>query len=400
MTSTLSTDNTPMPTIDCIELTPVFVPFREEIQQLITGGEGGIGMALEVDKPWMGGDFVICRLIAEDGSVGLGEAFVWLPETGVSPNTLISIIKDALSGYILGKNPYNVEQIRHDMDANLARSDVAKGVLDMACYDLMGKIAGRPAHDFMGGKSVNEIPLGGCIALADMAQIMKWVSRFQAEGMKTFRLKLGRSIQDDAHIVAAIRDKVGLEARLRVDYNQAYRPDAAIRAIKAIEPFGIDFIEQPVSATDFLGMAYVQRHVDTPLMAHEGCFGLQDIVTLIELGAVRVVGINGERPGGVTNALRAIDYAEQRGLSVVLHNQPLGIGSAMMIHLAAAKHHSLGHSTELLGQLMTESDLLLHPIDYSNGTAKIPEGPGWGVELNMSHLDKYATAERTVIKRA
>ena len=138
-------------------------------------------------------------------------------------------------------------------------------------------------------------------------------------------------------------------------------------------------------------MAYVQKRVKIPLLAHEGCFSLQDIFTLVEMDAVRVVGINSERPGGVTNALRAIDFAKSKGLSVVLHNQPLGIASAMHVHIAAARHSSLGHATELFGHVMLEDDLIVKDIDYNAGFATVPSDPGWGAELDEGALARYAT---------
>jgi muconate cycloisomerase len=145
-------------------------------------------------------------------------------------------------------------------------------------------------------------------------------------------------------------------------------------------------------------MAHVQQRVDTPVMAHEGCFSLQDIVTLAELGGIGIVGLNSERPGGVTNALRAIDYAEQRGMGAVIHNQTLGVATAMQIHLAAARHHSLGHATELFGHVMLEDDLIVEPINYDGGTATVPAGPGWGVELDEDALKKYATADTAIVE--
>jgi muconate cycloisomerase len=230
----------------------------------------------------------------------------------------------------------------------------------------------------------------------DVEAMVELCRRFHGGGTRSFRLKLGRSVPEDVRIVSRIREALGDEIRLRVDYNQAYSPPQAVRAIQAIEPFGIDYAEQPVRATDWVGMASVQKRVDTPLMAHEGCFSLQDIVTLIELGAIGVVGLNSERPGGVTLALRAIAYAEQRGLGAVLHNQPLGIASAMHVHLAAARHFSLGHATELFGHVMLEDDLIVDPIDYHGGRARVPHGPGWGVALDEDALAKYATAPTVV----
>lgn len=388
---------TPGPRVARIEMTPVFVPFRELVRQTMEAA-GGLGMAIAAEEAWLGGDFVICKLVADDGSAGLGEAFVWLPETGVSPEQLIDSVKSALGGYILGESPFNVERIRHRMDANVARSDVAKGLLDMACYDLMGRIAGRPASDFMGGRAVDEIPLAALIPLMDIDTMIGLAENFHGDGMRTMRIKLGNSMQEDVRIVERFREMFGDDVRLRVDYNQAYSPAKAVRAIKAIAPFGIDFAEQPVRATDYVGMAHVQQRVDTPVMAHEGCFSLQDIVTLAELGGIGIVGLNSERPGGVTNAIRAINYAEQRGMGAVIHNQTLGVASAMQIHLAAAKHHSLGHATELFGHVMLEDDLIVEPIDYGGGTATVPAGHGWGVELDEDALKKYATTDTVIVE--
>lgn len=386
------------PRITRIELTPVFVPFREYVKEAMRSA-GGLGMAIAAEEAWLGGDFVVCRLTAEDGSVGLGEAFVWLPETGVSPEQILGTVNDALGKYVLTESPFHVEKIRYRMDINVARNDVAKGLLDMACYDLMGRIAGRPAGDFMGGRVVDEIPLAALIPLMSPEEMVELARGFHNDGVRTFRLKLGKSLPQDVLTLKRMREAFGDDVRIRVDYNQAYRKaDLAIPAIRALEPYGIDYAEQPVRTTDYIGMAMVQRSVGVPILSHEDCFSLQDIVTLIELKAVGIVGINGVRPGGVTNALRAITYAEMRGIGAVIHSQPCGIESAMLIHLAAARHHALGHATELFGHIMMEHDLLAEPIDYSGGTATVPPGPGWGVELDEAALAKYATGPTVTIR--
>ena len=96
--------------------------------------------------------------------------------------------------------------------------------------------------------------------------------------------------------------------------------------------------------------------------------------------------------------LRAISYGEMEGMGCVLHNQCLGIASAMQIHVAAARYHSLGHAMELFGHIMMEDDLIVERLNYSNGTAIVPTGPGWGVELDEAALEKYATGSTVVIE--
>ncbi len=358
---------------------------------------GGLGMAIPAEESWTGEDFVICKIFCEDGTFGLGEAFVWLPETGISPEQILDIIKQALSKYVIGENPFHVERMLYRMNNNVTRQEVAKGLLDLTCYDLMGQITGQPACEFMGGRTVEEIPLAALIPLADMETIDMLAKMFYKVGYRTFRYKLGKGLSEDIKISEIIREALGDSVRLRVDYNQAYTPQEAVQSIKAIERFNIDVAEQPVRADNYLGMAYVQKHVTTPLMAHESCFSIRDFITLVELQAVGVLGINSERPGGVTNALKAMAYAELRGMGTIIHNQPLGIASAMHIHLAAAKFNSLGHAPELFGHVMLEDDLIVTPLDYEKGIAKVPKGHGWGVKLDENALEKYRTAPTIVI---
>jgi len=385
--------------IETIELTPLHVPFKEAVKKAMEQSEGGLGMAIAAEEAWLGGDFVICKLITKEGDIGIGESFLWLPESGYSPFQVIDSIKNSLHKYLLSENPFNVEKINYRMDINLANNEMAKGLLDMACYDLMGQITNRPVCELIGGKNTDEIPIAALIPLGEPI-LMKGITRsYYKKGFKTFRLKLGKSIQEDKEIIETIRKAFGNSVRLRVDYNQAYSPSVAVRAINAIEPFDIDYAEQPVRADDYLGMAYVQKRVKTPLMSHEGFFSLKDFISMVELGAVRVLGINSERPGGVTNALKAFNYAKMRGLGVVIHNQPLGIASAMHIHFHVAKFYYIDNATELFGQEMLVDDLILNPIDYSNGMAKLPEGSGWGVKIDEKALERYATGDTIVLEK-
>ena len=115
--------------------------------------------------------------------------------------------------------------------------------------------------------------------------------------------------------------------------------------------------------------------------------------------AVGILGVNTERPGGITEALRAIDYAAARGLGTILHNQPLGIASAAQVHIGAARAPVLGHAMELFGHIMLEDDLIVAPLDYSGGRVRVPDGPGFGVALDEAALERYATAPATIIQR-
>jgi muconate cycloisomerase len=383
------------PKIEKIELTPIFVPFKTYVVKAMEESEGGLGMAIGSEEKWLGGEFVICKLISNTSEIGLGEVFVWLPETGISGNQIIDSIEKGLAKYVLGENPFNIHKMNHRMDQNIARSEVAKGLLDMACYDLMGNIADIPACFLLGGKNSEEIPLAALIPLGDPILMKGLVRSYYKKGFRTFRLKLGKSPEEDVEIVSTIRKIFTNKIRIRVDFNQAYTPSKAIQVLKLLEPFNIDFAEQPVSADNYLGMAYVQKRVSIPLMSHEGFFSLKDLVILTKSNAIRVVGLNSERPGGVTKANIALNYAKMHGLEVVLHNQPLGIASAMHVHFHSAHYYEIDHPTELFGQEMLQDDLIVEPLNYHDGKVDVPEGVGWGVKLDEDALRRFATEDTT-----
>lgn len=375
-----------------IELFPVFIPFNEMVRSLLQGGSGKVAMGLKVDDPWLGADFLVCRMTTESGIVGISDAYVWLVESGASPAMMAGVIKDHLARYVLGQSAFDREAVATRFDNNVARNEMAKGLLDLAMHDIAARSIGRPVYDLCGGKQIDAVPMCLVLPLTDTQTILNLAQMGLDEGIRTFRCKLGDGAVRDVEIIKAMRELIGPEAGLRVDYNQAYAPNEALAAIEAIAPYGIDYAEQPVHADQFAGLAYVQARTAVPLMAHESAFGLRDIVTLAETGGVRCFGLNAERPGGMTAALKAIDYAAARGLDVVLHNQPSGIGSAVILHMHAARARDIRHATELQGHLMLEDDLIKQDIRYEKGLAYVPTGPGWGVELDEDAVDKCQNA--------
>lgn len=387
-------------TIVRIELTEVAIPFKKEVQEVMQGSGNGLGMAIPAEEPWLGGDFVICRLFSASGTTGMAEAFVWLPESGVSPGGIIETIRSDMAQFVLGESPFDTERLMTRLNNNITRNEIAKGLIDSACFELKAQLVGQSVANLLGGVQKRELPLAALIPLLGDTSTMVWLAQhWHAQGSRTIRVKLGESIERDVEIMSAMRDALGNKVRLRVDYNQAYSAWDAIAAIKAIEPFGIEVAEQPTRASNYLAMAEVQKRVNVPLMSHEGCFSLSEIHQLHALGAIGAVGINAERPGGLSTAVRAIHFAEQNGLGVILHNQPAGLGSVWQAHLCAAFHSSLHYDMELFGHVMLEHDLLKAPLDYSNGTLTLPEGPGWGVELDLDAVEHYAVRPTVVIEK-
>ena len=325
-----------------IELFETRVPLSALARGAMAASDNGLGMAIPSEEPWLESDFLFCRLVDGDGREGWGEAYVWLPESGTSGADMASAIRHHLGAYVLGALPVAAQALSARLDRNVARNEMAKGLVDVACHDLAAHQIGRPVHDLIGGAVVDRIPLCGLVSMASPEVVAAISQGYQRAGYGTVRLKLGASPEEDRDVVEAVRDRCGPKLRIRVDYNQAYSAAVAVRALRLLEPFGIDGAEQPLPVGDLVGMVEVARRTSIPLFLHEGFFAMGDLVALIDAGGCGVVGINGERPGGVTGAVRAIDYAAARGLGTIIHNQPLGIGTATHAHIAAARFDRLG----------------------------------------------------------
>jgi muconate cycloisomerase len=385
------------PLIRSIELFQARVPLSRLARGAMAASDNGLGMAIPAEEPWLEADFLMCRLVDGDGNEGWGESYVWLPESGTSNGDMASVIEHHLSTYVLGANPASTQALAARLDRNVASNEMAKGLLDLACHELAARQMGRPVHDLLGGTAVDRIPLCGLVSMGSPEDVAAICDGYRNSGYRTVRLKLGTSPHHDRDVVVAVRERCGNELRIRVDYNQAYSTTTAVRALQLLEPQGIDAAEQPLPVGDLLGMAELSRRTTIPLFLHEGFFSMGDLVALIESGGCGVAGINTERPGGITGALRVIDYAAARGMGTIIHNQPLGIGTAAHAHIAAARADRLGHDVELAGDIMFEEHLVTSRYAVEDGSLVLPGGPGWGISVDRDALDDHLVAPPAVL---
>ena len=383
--------------VTTIELFEVEVPLSEIARSAMAESDTGLGMAIAAEDPWLSADFLYVRLVDEDGIAGWGECYVWVPESAVSQRGAAMVIREHIGRFVLGAKAADIQAIGARMDRNIPRNEMAKGVLDVALHDLAARQVGRPVHDLIGGAAVDRIPLCGLVPLASPDFMAEICAGYVAAGYRSLRIKLGTGPRDDLAIMTAIRDRVGWDVRIRCDYNQAYDAPTAVRSLRLLEPFDLDAAEQPLPIGDLLGMRWVQERTSVPMFLHEGFFSLSDVVSLTEAGGMGVLGINAERPGGITAALRAIDYVSARGMGTIIHNQPLGIGTAAHAHIAAARWDRLGHAPELAGDVMFSEHLVDRRYEVVDGEMLLPGGAGWGIEVDRGALDRHLVAEPTVM---
>ena len=267
----------------------------------------------------------------------------------------------------LGDDPLCIEDIVEAFERTFHHGNAAaKAAFDMALYDLAGKRLDVPVYTLL-GLNPDRTPLTSYTIAIDTPQEM---ARKAGEARDYPVLKIKVGTPDDVAIVRAIREVT--DATLRVDANAAWTAKEAIRTINALAPYNIEFVEQPVAASDLDGLQLVRENVPVPVIADESCVVPEDIPSVI--GRVDGINIKLMKCGGMRNALKMIAAARVHHLKVMLGCM---IESSLSI-TAAAQLSPLVDYADLDGQMLIAHD----PFDgvrVEHGKLVLPDRPGLGV---------------------
>ena len=365
--------------ISKIEIMAADVPFKGHQENV---GEIALGK-------WKTCRFVIVKVHTDEGIVGHGESapFARLSQLGQKP--IADILVDYLAPAVIGKDPFDVEAIWKAMDRATPYASQAKGAIDMALYDIMGKKTGLPAGHFLGGIVHREIPLQAIVTL-DTPENMKeaclsWIDK----GFGTIRIKLGQGdLKKDMRLVHEVRNAVGNDIKIRVDPNQAYSVKEALRMIPVLEEHNIEIYEQPVAWHDLDGLARVNASTWITVMPHEAMSGMEDVKRLLDYRAVSLFGLKTDRPGGLTKARITRDLAGLYNIPcVVMSSVELSISTFASMQFAATLRE-LPFACEASGVYEIE-DIADSADRIVGGKFIVPDGPGFGVEPDEEKLRFY-----------
>jgi L-alanine-DL-glutamate epimerase-like enolase superfamily enzyme len=261
----------------------------------------------------------------------------------------------------------------------------AKSAVDMALYDIMGKVLGVPAAKLLGGVYRDRVDLSWVVGMQDLEGSVEEARSALAEGYRTIKLKVGVSPDVDVKLVSAVRDSLGDNVPIRLDANQGYDFKTAYEVFSKMEHLGLESIEQPVERWDIAGMAELRRRLKTPIMADESVSTPHDAALLTENRAADCVNIKVGKVGGLSEAKKIASILEAAGLSATAgSNLEVGIGSAASIHFVAATRVVDMPNDLLIGGPLHEYDLIKGGFAVENGQVLCPSAPGLGIEADES----------------
>lgn len=366
---------------------------------------------------------VILELTASDGTTGIGEAGV---AYGTGTGSAAEMVCNMLDRHVIGRSAESLNAIWHDIyDRGFwvrnggAIAHAGLSAIEQALWDMRGKQLGAPVFDLMGGRLRDALPVyangwwAGCDSPDDFARVGKATVARGYAGLKFYPLGLADPVtvvrhpqlrQVEARVltlacdrVAALREAVGPEIEIMLDFGGGLSTDQALRVLRRLEPFDILFVEEPVDPSARDAMRQVAAGTTIPIAAGERFYGRSGFASVLAGGDVSILQPDVCNTGGLSEARMIAAMGETANLRVAPHNYGSGIATAVAVQLSAMIPNFM--VLEHFPDFDSEPGFLPvldAPLEASvrNGTMPVPEGPGLGVNLNTARLVTHLYAER------
>lgn len=345
-------------------------------------------------------NYLFVRIEAENGAAGWGETSflggpTWSEESAESAQ---AIVNTYMGPFLIGREVEEIEGLRHLMETLVRGNHFAQAAVELALWDLLGKLRGLPVYELIGGKVRDKVPLSWSLASGTLEAELKEAEERAREGGFIFKFKTGLlAPEEDAARIKNIRQAFP-KAWLRADANQGWDRFTAIRAVRLFEEYNLDFVEQPVPKSDMDSLAAIARSSSVPLLADESLESLQAATQLVKRDAVGMFGIKLSKAGGLLGAKRLAAIAEGACF-------PCYVGSMMESPLCNAAHLHFACSTpavtmgcELFGPLLLADELTEEQSIYQDGYILLDEPkPGFGITMREDKIRQYQRAPFTHI---
>lgn len=340
---------------------------------------------------WSGGTrysapSLIVQIETDEGVFGIGES------VGPTIPVIQTIVEKEFAPFLLGRDPMELESILHRLEEYSVnwRQMAYYGLagIEMALLDLRGKLLQTPVYNLLGGKTREAVQFAGYIFIDTPANNAREAESFVARGFRELKIKVGRDVDIDTERIKAIREAVGPKVKIRIDPNQNWSVPTAVKAIRKMEKYDLQMVEQPTPYHDVDALAAVARAVDVPITADEGCATLEDALRLIDKRACACFTVYPSEAGGLLKAKQIADIASHAGIWCITGSwAETGIGTLGNMHLVgSSRNFPFANDTHL--DFMTD-DILQHPLKCKQSEIALPDQPGLGIELDMAKVQRY-----------
>ena len=346
---------------------------------------------------------VLVFIETDEGVTGVGETGTTIPERGgETMESIYFAIKRYLAPRIIGMDPFRITQIIDRLESShWGRTGFlcSKCAIDNALYDIVGKTTGRSVAELLGGVNRTRFGVSRSLGVKSPPEMAADAIRLKERGYAMLTVKAGFDPRDDIERLAAVRDAVGSGYPLEVDVNGGYLIETAVKTLRKMSRYDIEAVEQPLPWWDLSGMAKLRRAIDIPITADESAWTPQDVIALAKAEAADTICIKPIKNGGLYLSRRIAETADACGMGVLMGSKhPLSPGTSALRHFAAAipgMHPILGYGAP---EERFAGDIVTRPLTLNeDGSVDLPEGPGFGIEVDAAQLDRHALHESSLL---
>ena len=353
----------------------------------------------EVPPRWL-----FLKLTTSDGAVGWGE-----PVVEGRARTVATAVEELLDNYLLGEDPTRIEDHWQTMyrggfyrGGPVLMSAIA-GV-DQALWDLKGKQFGAPVHELLGGRARDRVRVYQWIGGDRPADVGEAAREKVDAGFTALKMNATAelravdapaAVSDAVDRIAAVREAVGDEVDIGVDFHGRVTKPMAKRLVEKLEPHEPMFVEEPVLPEHNDALPAIAEHTTTPIATGERMYSRWDFKEVFEDGAVDVIQPDLSHAGGITEVKKIAAMAEAYDVAMAPHCPlgPLALAACLQVDACSSNAFIQEQSLNIhYNETSDVLDYLADPsvFDYEDGFVRIPDGPGLGVEIDEDHVREQA----------
>lgn len=364
--------------IASIETFPTRIPLKPERRMISALGRHEVS------------DFLLVRVTTDDGIVGVGEATVTPRWSGETVWGAEAIIRDIFAPVLIGCDPGDGEEIDRRMDAVAVDNWFAKAAIEMACWDIAGKVASQPIYELLGGRRRsltvrNRFSLG---AYAPDVAASRAAERVAA-GFTTIKVKVGTDPDQDVARVKAVREAIGPHLTLTIDANGGWDFEQATRCLKLLAGCDLALVEQPLPRRNFSQLRQLRAETGCRILADESCFDEIEARELIMQDCCDALTLYPGKQGGIRKARRIAEFAERHQIPCTIgSNLEWDVGTAAMLHLIVGTANLMTevYPGDCLGPFYHEFSIALEPLRIDGPYTFLTDRPGLGIEVDWDKV--------------
>lgn len=305
---------------------------------------------------------------------------------------------------LVGQDPFDMERHEGMMRYYIGGAHYrGRAGLDIALWDLIGKISGQPLYKIWGGAKDKVPAYASMVRLSTIEERVELATRLVAEGWKAIKLRLHyETIGEDIELVERVREAVGDRMEIMVDANQAqssgnWQPGLhwdfrrAVETARELQRLNVYWLEEPLPRYYFDQLARLSEKVEMPIAGGENNPGIHEFVQMLEKNVYGILQPEGMVLGGMTPVRRVAILADAYGKKVVPHHGGRGLGTVAHLHMVCALANSpfleLLHDPPVGEYQHGWSMFTEPPVVDSEGYVAAPQKPGLGVEIKPDWIE-------------